>query len=151
MNKTASYFIRLIKDYATFPDSTFLCIKNFKIDRLGKIYWDESDHPPMNAKCVSILGLSYLDIVFSYFNMSNQSSSLRRSSIFQWSWSKWGTFTFNINDIKDGPLASYLENVFLQMMHEVEHGQNVFIGNDLFIDKNTAYQHMMKVDLLDVE
>ena len=30
-------------------------------------------------------------------------------------------------------------------MHEVEQGKNMFIGNDLFIKKNTAYEHMMKI------
>ena len=57
----------------------------------------------------------------------------------------------DINDIKPGPIYSFLENVFLEMMHEVEQGKNVFIGNDLFIEKNSAYQHMMKADLSDVE
>lgn len=149
MNKTVAYFINLIKDQAIYSN-TQICIKNFKTDMFGNIYWDESDHPPMNAKHVSILGVSY-NFFNCYFNISDQSSPVRRSHKFQWPWSKWGNFTFNIDDIKDGLLASYLENVFLQMMHEVEHGQNVFIGNELFIEKNTAYQHMMKIDLMDIE
>ena len=151
MNKLPKYFINLIKDYVSFPDSTMMCIKNFKIDKSGKIYWDESDKPPVNARQVSILGLSCRNYLFDYFNMSNESLPIRRSHAFQHRWSQWGTFVFDINGIKPGPIYLFLENVFLQMMHEVEHGQNVFIGSELFIEKNTAYQHMMKVDLLDIE
>lgn len=151
MNKLSKYFINLIKDYVAFPDSTMMCIKNFKIDKSGKIYWDESDKPPINARQVSILGLSHINYLFDYFNVSNESSPVRRSHAFQHYWAQWGTFVFNINGIKPGPIYSFLENVFLQMMHEVEQGKNVFIGNDLFIEKNSAYQHMMKADLLDIE
>ena len=145
------YFISLIRDYVTFPDSTMMCIKNFKIGKDGKKYWDASDKPPPQARQVSIIGLSYNDCVFSYFNFSNELSPIKRSHPFQYPWTVWGSFVFDLNGIKPGPIYSFLENVFLQMMHKVEQGQNVFLGDDLFIEKNTAYQHMMKADLMDVE
>ena len=52
---------------------------------------------------------------------------------------------FSIDEIENETTYSFLENVFLQAMHEVEQGKNMFIGNDLFIKKNTAYEHMMKI------
>ena len=154
MNKTAKYFIDLIKDKIMYPEYGYLCIKNFKIDSFSHIYWDEADNPPKNAKTASIIGVSCTnsDVFFGYFNVSPQDMPLRRSYSFQNSWLHWGTFVFNIDSIEDGTVSAFLENAFLQLMHEVENGNNVFIGkNHLFIKKNTAYQHMMKIDLLDIE
>lgn len=152
MNKLSKYFLKLIQDHFTFSFIPVMCIKNFKIDKFGKIYWDENDKPPANARCVSILGLlPNCYGIYNYFNLSHESSPSRRSHPFQHSWTKWGSFEFDVNELKSEPICSFLENVFLQILHEVDNGQNVFIGNTLFIKKNTAYEHLANADLLDVE
>lgn len=152
MDKLPKYFIKLINDHISFSDNIIMCIKNFKIDKQGKKYWDESDKPPVDAKNVSIVGVSFSDVAtFDYFNTSDTMSQVKRSYAFQYPWSQWGSYVFYLNHVKDGTLCAFLENVFLQMMHEVEHGHNVFLGSELFMEKNSSYEHMMKIDLLDVE
>ena len=152
MNNLQKYFINLINDHISFSDNIFICVKNFKIDKSGKIYWDSEDMPSLNARKVSIVGVSFSDVsVFDYFNVSDTDVQTKRSHAFQYPWSRWGSYVFYLNHVKDGPICSFLENVFLQMLHEVERGHNVFLGSELFMEKSSSYEHMMKIDLLDVE
>ncbi len=157
MSKTTKYFFKRLASIATFPDDLYIIIKNFKLDEHHHKYWFAEDE--IQAKRlgeakhftkVSIIGCGYEHAYYTnWFNVSDTDEAVLRSSQFEWPWSIWGTTTFRLLDIPNGgPLQAFFEHAFSKMLEASEHGMNVFIDKELFIEKDTAFQHRMNIDLM---
>lgn len=157
MSKTTKYFFKRLASMASFPGDLYIIIKNFKLDEHQRKYWFAEDE--IQAKRlgeakhftkVSIIGCGYENTYYiNWFNVSNTNEAVLGSSPFEWPWSIWGTATFRLNDIPSGgPLQAFFEYAFSKMLEASERGLNVFIDKELFIEKDTAFQHRMNIDLM---
>lgn len=157
MSKTTKYFFKQLASMASFPDDLYIVIKNFKLDEHQRRYWFEEDEiqarrldEAKHFTKVSIIGCAYENAYYTnWFNISGADEAALRSSFFEWPWSIWGTATFRLNDIPSGgPLQAFFECVFSKMLEASERGLNVFIDKKLFIEKDTAFQHRINIDLM---
>lgn len=86
---------------------------------------------------------------WSYFNISKDDEPRTRSYPFRYEWSKFGIFGLEFSEIKDNsPLDMFLENIFTQLLALTNNGYNVFLGRDMFIEKNSTYNHIMNIDMM---
>ena len=142
------YFLKLIEHHM--PNG-FLVFTNFMMDRYGHKVWIPEDVGD-NFKKVTIIGVDgYPYHNRSFFNFSlNDNENTARSSAFDISWSKWGSFSIELEGVNFSRNAQILlKSAFLQMLNMSNNGMNVFLGSKCFIKRNTAYEHLVKIDMID--
>ena len=147
MNAMVKYFLKLIEHHM--PDG-FLVFTNFMMDRYGHKVWIPEDVGD-NFKKVTIIGVDDYPYHKSFFNFSlNDNENTARSSAFDISWSKWGSFSIELEGVNFSRNAQILlKSAFLQMLNMSNNGMNVFLGSKCFIKRNTAYEHLVKIDMID--
>lgn len=150
MNATVKYFIKMLKD---FNSESYLVVKNFMISRDGRKIWHPDDmRKGTQYKKVCIIGVEFS----GYINMSNDCNAdpcnkmpRMRSFPFEYNWNEWGSFFIDFDMIEDGLITKLLESVFMQILLKVDEGHDVFISNDLIMKRNSSYEHLTNIDMLD--
>ena len=147
MNAMVKYFLKLIEHHM--PNG-FLVFTNFMMDRYGHKVWIPEDVGD-NFKKVTIIGVDDYPYHKSFFNFSlNDNENTARSSAFDISWSKWGSFSIELEGVNFSRNAQILlKSAFLQMLNMSNKGMNVYLGYKCFNKRNTAYEHLVKIDMID--
>ena len=152
MNATVKYFLKLLGEYQLkrrHSPSTCLVFKNFMIGEDGRKVWTPDDMKNgILYKKTCIIGRK--DEWGSYYiNMSEDDVVHRRSCPFEYNWQEWGDFYVDFDMVKDGPLTKFLESIFMQILLAVNKGNNIFLDTDCIMKKNTSYEHLMNIDMMD--
>ena len=113
-----------------------------------KIWQSDDMKKELSYKKVCIIGIDYEWTSF-YINVSEDETIHYRSYPFEYNWQKWGTFYVDFDTVKDGPLTKFLESVFMQILLAVDRGNNIFLGVERIMKKNTSYEHLMNIDMMD--
>lgn len=148
MNVKTKYFMNMIKSSVPKMACVFV-FKNFWVDKYGRRIWlPEDKTASIPTKKVTIVGVKALFPV--YINAATQSSPIARSKAFDYNWEDYGEFRVSFTMVKYGPWLKCLDSVFTQMLMLVDQGFNIFLGTCPLIKKNTSYEHLMNIDIMDV-
>ena len=147
MNATVKYFMNMIREIV--PEMRHMFVfKNFWTDENGVRIWSPDDRTNhISTKKTMIAGV---DAPFPvYFNASTLPWPECRSQSFEYNWKFYGTNRMPFSMVENSLWEKPLESMFMQMLILVNRGFNMFLGNNLIMKKNSSYEHLMNIDLMD--
>lgn len=148
MENIAPYFLKMMIPH-TCGSHPFLLFRNLMMDNEGHYFW--FDDEIKNKTCLikkTIVGVcdDRYDVP-DFLNITDANNPTQRAFYFSYDWNSWGTFSVLLESIRPGPLTKFLDDIFTQALIQCDNGNNVFLGKDLFIKKNSTYEHLVNIDI----
>ncbi len=144
-DKYSVYFLSLLK---------MRDIKSIEIINFYEVYDEDGCHICFDDKELKayarhpIVKKCWVFVSNGFYRTSFRPGLKDMSIRFQWNWKKLGQCIFSIDTTNNGKIDPFLSSIFTQMLLYADNGNDIYLNNEIFIRKNSSYEHVIQADLI---